>query len=54
VDQFNAQNKSGASGYIKFTALYNHNPWLEVEIKGTARPLVKEYGLELSIQLLCF
>lgn len=54
ADQFSPQNKSGVSGYVKFTAFYKHNPWLEVDIRGTARPLVKEYGLEFSIQLLCF
>lgn len=54
VDQFSTKNRSGINGFVKFTAFYNHNPWLEVQLKGTARPLVNEYGAELTIQLLAF
>lgn len=54
ADQFNKDNSSGITALIKFSALHKDSSWMEIQVKGIGKPLIKEYGAEISIQLFIF
>lgn len=54
VDQFDMNNKSAIIVASKIRFLYKQKPWLDFNIKATARPLVQDYALEFNFQFLTF